>query len=126
MFKKCLLLAASAFCLLTQGCSVMYFHNGYDASEFQSNAEQEDLEFSHTQHDGVMAYIKEYYVAIEDDCTNGEWQTVKAENTLFDIVVRIIANPLYGSSTVSYDCAQGPAPRVAAVDKDQPQDSATQ
>lgn len=125
MFKKCLLLAAATFCLLSQGCSVMYFHNGYDSYEDQTTA-QENLEFSQTQHDGVLAYITEYYVAIEDNCANGNWQTVKAENTLFDIVVRFIANPLYGSSTVSYNCEQAPTPIVAAVQSEQPKDSATQ
>lgn len=90
---------------LLQGCTVMYFHNGKPTEAFTSNEEPE-LDHYKTQHDGLVAMLEDNSVTLADTCTDGEWQTAKTENTLADIVIRLIANPVYGTSSVTFDCQQ--------------------
>lgn len=83
----------------------MYFHNGKSATAFVE-AEEAELDHYKTQHDGLVVMLDDNAVSLADTCADGEWQTAKTENTLADIVIRLIANPVYGTSSVTFDCQQ--------------------
>ena len=88
------------------GCSTMYFHNDQDqlAAPPSDTIPSSELRFSATQHDGVVALIEDNSIILEKKCVEGKWQTIKTENTAVDVIIRLIGNPIYGTSTVSYNC----------------------
>ena len=111
---KCALLFTSLACFsLLQGCTVMYFHNGNGQSI--ESIEQQELTHYKTQHDGIYSFIEEMPVSLDDTCDQGRWETAKMENTFADVIIRLIANPLYGTSSVTFECEKDA--QLAQVDR---------
>lgn len=95
------LLALICTVLPLSGCSTIYYHNG----EPPTNERKPLLPFSATQHDGLVKMLSDNPgVELESECGSNGWQLIKTESTFSDIIIRAIANPIWGTTTVRYQC----------------------
>lgn len=112
-------------CLLlsTQlACSTVYLHDSASSnvlSKSQMLDHSNSLPFKQTQHDGfVMAFSKDNSINMGSSCGEQGWKTIKIESNMSDLVIRAIANPIWGTATVEYDCKDRAVAHVGSKQSD--------
>ncbi len=97
--------------LFLSGCSTTYFHDDYPPNS--SITSPDHLPFSATQHDGLVNMLREEKdVDLSSACGPTGWKTIKTEASFTDIMIRAIANPIWGTLTVEYQCDENPIAQV--------------
>lgn len=91
------------FCIGFCGCSTTYFH----AATPSNQSAPAHLPYSSTQHDGLITLFRaDSSIELESTCGQNGWQTIKTETSLVDMIVRAIANPVWGTQTIKYQCKE--------------------
>jgi len=85
------------------GCTTTYYHNE-TPSPFQAAAGTA-LPHKDTYNEGLVTlFSKDNSVDIETLCGQQEWETIKTEANFMDVVIKAIANPIWGTYTVEFQC----------------------
>lgn len=104
-------------------CSTVYLHDFAGSSNLMTYEEAHlgvephaPLPYKQTQHDGlVMVFSEDNSIDVNATCGASGWKTIKIESNFTDLVIRAIANPIWGTFTIEYICNESAVAHIAPV-----------
>ena len=98
--RQRLLLVTLLGCM--SGCTTTYYHNDYHSHAY---SQESPLPHKETYNEGLVAlFAKETSIDIDAMCGQLQWKTIKTEASFVDVIIKAIANPIWGTYTVEYQC----------------------